>query len=222
MGILESQLLAYQREDGTVQHLIFKMQGHRGLLATTEVFDVMLATYCQCMIEQLTLHSTGMFYLIHHTHIDLFPEAGHCRHTGGMRLTHGLLHLLRMGINNHRSTLGQRQDGPAALKDMGIGQEVHDTVLFTYRHTLVVGLKGCMELSMRQDDTLGISCCTTGVQDVGNIVEGGLLLQFLHFGLTGQVLTEFQEVVEIDGVRVMGGDMHHGIIDDDTFQRRAE
>ena len=59
---------------------------------------------------------------------------------------------------------------------MGIGQEVHDTVLLTNRNALVISLKGCMELSMRQDDTLGIACSTTGIEDVGDIVVRGLLL----------------------------------------------
>ena len=33
VGVLQSQLLAHEREDGAVEHLVFGMQGQRGLLA---------------------------------------------------------------------------------------------------------------------------------------------------------------------------------------------
>ena len=176
MGILQTQFLADQREDGAVDHLILQMQGYRGLLAAAEVFDVMLTTNGQRMAEQLTLNGTGVVDLIHDTHIHLLPETGYSRHTSGMGLAHRLLHVLRMRVDNHRGTFGQGKEGPSALEDVGIGQEVHDTVLLTHRHTLVVGLEGSMELSMRQDDALGIARSTTGIEDVGDIVVRGLLL----------------------------------------------
>ena len=88
MGILQAQLLTYQREDGTVQHLVFQMQGNRRFLAQAEIFDVMLMTYAQRMLKEFTLHGAGMLYLVHDAHVDLLPEAGHCRHTGGMCLAH--------------------------------------------------------------------------------------------------------------------------------------
>ena len=53
----------------------------------------MSAAYVEGMHEELSLHGVGMFYLVHHTHIDLLPEAGNGRHTGGMLFAHGLLHL---------------------------------------------------------------------------------------------------------------------------------
>ena len=188
MSVLQTQFLTNQREHGAVQHLILQVQGYRWFLATTDVFDVMLATDIVSMHKELTLYGTGMFYLIHHTHVDLLPETGYCRHTSGMGLTHGLLHLLRMGIDNHRGTLGQGKEGPSALEDMGVRKEVHHTVVLTDRHALVVGLEGSMILSVRQDDALGIACGTAGVQDIGDIVERSFLLQSLYLRLTGQVL----------------------------------
>ena len=139
-----------------------------------------------------------------------------------MGLTHGLLYLLRMGIDNHGSTFRQGKDGPSTFEDMGVWQEIHDTILLTYGHTLVISLEGCMELSVRQDDTLRIACRTTGIEDVGNIIIRSFLLQGLHLRLTRQVLTQLQEVAEIDCIGVMCGDMYHGIVDNDTFQSRTE
>ena len=177
----------------------------------------MLATDGKGVHEQLTLHATGVFYLVHDAHIHFLPEAGHAGHTRRVRLTHRLLHLLRVGVDNHRGTLRQRQDGPAALENMGIGQEVHHTVVLIDRHALAISLKGGMELRMRQDDTLGVTCGTAGIEDVGNVVERCLLLAHLHLRLARQVLAKLQEVAEIKSVGVVRGDMHQGVEDDDTL-----
>ena len=174
------------------------------------------------MLEQFTLYSAGMFYLIHYTHIHLFPETGYCRHTGRMGLTHRLLHLLRMGVDYHGGTLCEAKNGPAALKDMGIRQEIHHTVCFSHWHTLVVGLHSSMELTMCQDNALGIASSTTGIEDIGNVVIGSLLPQPLNFRLSGQVLTQLQKVGKIDGVGIVSRNMDQRIEDDDAFQRGTQ
>ena len=198
------------------------MECHRWFLALAEILDVMTAAYAECMQEQFALHSTGVLYLVHHTHIDLFPETGNGRHTGRMCVTHRLLYLLRMRVDNHACSGIHTQNGPATFKDMRIRQEVHDAVVFVDRHTLAVGHYGGVELSMRQDDTFRVARCTAGIEDVGNVIIGSFLLQFLHFRLTGQILAQFQEIAEIDGIGIVCRDVHHGVEDDDTLQRRTK
>ena len=100
------------------------------------------------MLEHLTLYGTGMVYLVHHAHIHLLPKTGNSRHTGGMCLSHRLLHLLRIGIDYHRRTGIHTQDGPTTLKDMRIGQEIHDAVFVRHWHTLAVGHHGGIELAV--------------------------------------------------------------------------
>ena len=129
-----------------------------------------------------------MFYLVHDTHIDLLPEAGYGRHTGGVCISHRLLHLLRMGVDNHLCSCIEAEDSPSTLKDVRVGQEVHDAVVFCDGHAFAVGFKGCHKLSMGQDDTLGVARSAAGIQYVGNIVIVGLTLQLLHFRLAWQVL----------------------------------
>ena len=163
-----------------------------------------------------------MLYLIHDAHIDFLPEAGHCRHTRGMRLAHRLLHLLRIGVDYHRGTGIHTEDCPATLKDMGIGQEVHDAVVIVDRHALAISHHGSIKLAVSQDDALRITRRTTGIENVGDIVERGLLLQSLHFNLSGQVLAQFHEIAEIDGIGVMRRDMHLRVEHDDAFQCRTE
>ena len=198
------------------------MECHRRFLALAEIFDVMTTAHAECMLEQLALHSTRVLYLVHHTHIDLLPETGNGRHTGRMGIAHGLLHLLRMRIDNHTCSGIHTQNGPATFKDMRIRQEVHDAVVFVDRHALTVGYHGGIKLSVRQDDTFRVARRTAGIEDVGDIVEGSLLLQFVDFRLSRQILAQLQEIAEIDGIGIVCRDVHHGVEDDDTLQRRTK
>ena len=145
MRILQTQFLTNEGEDGTVQHLILQMECHRRFLTEAQIFDVMLASNGKGMLEEFTLHGAGMVYLVHHPHVHLLPETGDTGHTGGMRLTHRLLHLLRMGVHDQCRTFRQGEDRPSSLKDMRIGEEVHHTVVLIHRHTLVVCLESGME-----------------------------------------------------------------------------
>ena len=174
------------------------------------------------MAEQLALHGTGVLYLVHYPHVHLLPEAGHGRHAGGVRLTHGLLDIQRMGVHYHGGTLGQCQDGPSTLKDMSVGQEIHDAVVLVHGYALAVGLKGSMELAVSQYDALRVARRTTGIQDVGNVVVRSLLLQPVHLRLARHVLAQLEEVAEVDGIGVVRRDVHGGVEDDDTLQRGAQ
>ena len=93
VGVLKAQFLAYQREHGAVQHLVFQVERHRGLLACAEILDIVLAAHGEGVLEELTLDGVGVVYLVHHAHVHLLPEAGYGRHAGGVSLAHGLLHL---------------------------------------------------------------------------------------------------------------------------------
>ena len=188
MGILQTQFLTNQREDGTIQHLIFQMKCHGWFLALAEILDIMTTTNIESMQKQFTLNGTGMLYLVHHTHIDLLPETGDGRHTGGMCVAHGLLYLLRMGVDYHTCSGIHTQDSPSTFEDMCIGQEVHDAVVFVDRYTFAVCHHSGMELSVRQDDTLRVTCRTTGIENVCDIIIRGFLLQFVNLNLTREIL----------------------------------
>ena len=136
-----------------------------------------------------------------------------------MRLTHCLLHLLRISVHNQRGSLCQREELPSFLEDMGKGEEVQHTVFLAYRHTFVVGLEGSMILSHRQDDTLGVARRATGIEDIGNIIERGTLLQHLDLRLARVVLAHLQKVVEIDGIGIVLSDTYVLVEDDDALQR---
>ena len=171
MGILQSQFFTNKREHSAVEHLILQMECHRRFLTQAQILDIMLSTYGEGMLEEFTLHGTGMLYLIHHTHIHLLPKTGHTRHTSRMSLPHRLLHLLRMGVHYHRSTFSQRENSPTTLKDMRIRQEVHHAVFLIDRHTFSISDESGMELRMRQDDTLRLARRTTRIEDIGDVIE---------------------------------------------------
>ena len=182
----------------------------------------MTTTYAQCMEKQLSFGHVGLVNLFLNTHINFLPETGNGRHTGGVRITHGLLYILRMGINDHTCSGIQTQNGPTTFEYMRVGQEIHNTVILVYRHALGIGHNSGIELSVRKDNALRIACRTTGIENVGNIIEGGFLLKLIHFRLTRKILSQFQEVAEIDGIRIVGRDVHHGVEDDDTLQGRTQ
>ena len=105
---------------------------------------------------------------------------------------------------------------------MGIGQEVHHAIILANRHTLIVSNHSGMELSVGQDDTLGIASSTTGIENIGDVIIGGLSLQLLHLRLSWQVLAQLQEIGEINGIGVVFGNLHQRVEDNDTLQARTE
>ena len=105
---------------------------------------------------------------------------------------------------------------------MRIGQEVHDAVLVIDRHTFIVSLESSMELGVRQNNALRITRCSTGIKDIGYIVERSLFLTGLHLSLAGQVLAQLQEIAEVKGIGIMAGNTNQGVEDDDTLQCRTE
>ena len=163
-----------------------------------------------------------MLYLVHHTHIHLLPEARHSRHTRGMRLTHGLLYLHRVSVHDETCTCIQTQHSPTTLEDVCIGQEVHDAVILIDRHTLAIGNYGGIKLSVGQNNTFRITCCTTGIENIGDIIEGSFLLQPFHLNLSGQILTQLDEIAEINSIRIICRDLNQRVEHDDTLQRRTE
>jgi hypothetical protein len=68
-----------------------------------------------------------------------------------------------MGVDNEAGALGDAKDFPAFLEDMGEGQEVQYTVVFAYRHALVIGLEGGMILSAGEDNAFGVACGARGI-----------------------------------------------------------
>jgi len=105
---------------------------------------------------------------------------------------------------------------------MGEWKEIDDTILIRNRHTLIVCLQSCRILTIGQHNTLAVACCSTGIKDISQIIHICLLVEFLHFGLTRKILTQLQEVLEIERSWVVCTDAHTGIEDDDAFQAWAE
>ena len=221
MGILQAQLLAYQREDGLVEQLVLQMQRQGRLLAGGQVFYVMTAAYLLRMAEQLTLHATAGLDLLLHTLIYLLPETGYTRHTSGMLLAHRLLNLLRIGVHNQSGTNGDAQQGPATLKDMCEGQEVHHAVVLVHRHILMVGLHSRMELSHAQNNALRVACGTASIQDISDVVHRGGSLTAVELLLTCQALTQLQECRERHHRGIILGNLHGRVEHNDTLQRLA-
>ena len=174
------------------------------------------------MVEELLLDRTGIIHLSLHGNIHLLPETRHTTHTGRMHLSHTLLNLLRIGVDDELGTLAQAEICPSSLKDMGEWKEIYDTILFGNWHALIVGLQcGCI-LTIGQHHALAVAGSSTGIEDVSQIIHTSLLVEFLHFGLAWKILTQLQEVLVIEGCRVVGTDAHTGIEDDDALQGWAE
>ena len=163
VGIGETEFLAHYAEQCLVDSLIFQMEHKGRSLATAQILDIMLATHAKSVLEYLALQSSGIVNLLHHTRIYLLPESRHRRHTRRMRLSHRLLHLLRIGVYNHPCTHRHTQQSPSLLKDMGKGQEIEHTVVFTHRHHLLITLKGGIILLMTEHHPLTIASSTTSI-----------------------------------------------------------
>ena len=174
------------------------------------------------MVEELLLDRTGFIHLSLHGDIHLLPETWHAAHTGRMHLSHTLLNLLRIGVDDELGTSTQTEICPSTLKDMGEWKEVDDTVLAGDSHTLLVCLQGSIILTVGQHHALAVAGSSTGIEDVSQIIHTSLLVEFLDFGLARKILTQLQEVLVIEGCRVVCTDAYTGIEDDDALQRWAE
>ena len=154
VGILKAELLAHEAQHGAVQRLILQCKGEWRTLAATEILYVVLLTNGKGVAEEFPTGTRCIINLLLHAHEDLLPEAWHAGHTGGMRLAHGLLDFLRVGVQDELCALGQAEISPTALEDMSQRQEAHHTVFLADRYAFVVGLHGCVVLSVGKDDTL--------------------------------------------------------------------
>ena len=105
---------------------------------------------------------------------------------------------------------------------MGEWKEINDTVLFGNRNALIVCLQSSIILAIGKHHALAISGCSTGIEDISQIIHTCLFVEFLYLRLTRKILSQLQEVLEIEGCRIVCTDAHAGIEDDDTFQRWTE
>ena len=71
-----------------------------------------------------------------------------------MRLTHGLLDAMRIGIDDDRGTFSERKRHPSALEDMRYREESDDSVVLSEVHALVVRLQSSMILAVSEHDAL--------------------------------------------------------------------
>ena len=160
------------------------------------------------MVEEFLLDRTGIIHLSLYGDINLLPETWHTTHTGRMHLSHTLLNFMRISIDDEFGTFAQAEICPSTLKDMGEWKEINDTVLFGNRNALIVCLQSSIILAIGQHHALAISRCSTGIEDISQVIHTCLLVEFLHFCLTRKILTQLQEVLEIEGCRVVGTDAH--------------
>ena len=182
----------------------------------------MLTANGERFLEEFALHGIGIVYLLFHADKHLFPESRNRAHAGGMRFAHTLLYFLRIGVDNQLGTLGQTKNHPATLEDMCKGKEIHDSVLLSNRHTLVVSLKGGMILSVGQHDSFRVACGSAGIKDISQVIETGLLIQSLDLRLAWKALAQFQEIVKEDCIRVVGINTNTIVKHDDALQCRTK
>ena len=218
----QAQLLANHAQNGLVDNSIFQLQCQRRALAVCQIFYIPLLSYCQGMVEEFLLKRTGIIHLCLYGDIHLLPETWHTTHTGRMHLSHTLLNFMRISIDDEFGTFAQAEVRPSTFKDMGKWKEVDDAVLFGNRHAFVVCLQSSIILAISQHHALTVARCSTGIEDISQVIHTSLLVEFLHFCLTRKILTQLQEVLEIEGCRIVCTDAYAGIEDDDTLQRRTE
>ena len=208
-------------------------------LAATQVFNIVFLADSQGAFKQFPLHTASILYLRLDSHIHLLPETWNRRHTGRMRLSHRLLNLSRIGVDDELCTFRQRQISPSAFEDMGERQEVDDAVVLSYWHILVVGDHRCMILSVGKHHTLRVACGTTRIEDITQVFLIGLSPQFFHLRLSWQIgfdalqirsignlihiaLSQFQEILKINGIRIMRTDAHTRIKNNDAVECRTQ
>ena len=218
----QAQLLANHAQNGLVDNLIFQLQCQRRALAVCQIFYIPLLSYCQGMVEEFLLDRTCIIHLCLYGDIHLLPETWHTTHTGRMHLSHTLLNFMRISIDDEFGTFAQAEICPSTLKDMGEWKEINDTVLFGNRNALIVCLQSSIILAIGKHHALAISGCSTGIEDISQIIHTCLFVEFLYLRLTRKILSQLQEVLEIESSRIVCTDAHAGIEDDDTFQRWTE
>ena len=163
VGVDETKFLAYLGEKGLIYCIILYAKAHRRTLATTQIINIMFSTNRQSIIEYPLGHSARILNFLHHTGINLFPKAWHCRHASRIGLTHRLLHAFRIIVDDESCSDRNRQYGPCLLKDMGKRKEIEHAVFFTDIHAFRVCCQGGMILSIGKHHSLAIACRPTGI-----------------------------------------------------------
>src|SRR5574344_184522 len=136
----------------------------------------MFAPNLQRILENLTLYRIGIIYLLLYTHVNFFPKTRYRAHTGRMRLAHRFLYILRIRVDYQRGAFTTTTDGPPLFKHMGMRKTIHYPVFVCDRYALRIGIQCSMILVICKDYSLADTCCTTCIQDIGNIIETRLLV----------------------------------------------
>ena len=189
--------------------------------SVAEVFNIVAAAHTESLLEESLLGSACGVDLSPYAHEHFLPEARNGAHATGMDLAHGLLNLLGISVDGEPCPHCEAEDGPSALKDMGIGQKVHHHIILIHRHMLVVALHGSMILSVGKDNAFAVASSAAGVEDISDVIIGCLGTTLVHLRLSRVIFPKFEEVVEIDGVGIIGMDGDTLVEDDDAFQRGA-
>ena len=160
------------------------------------------------MVKEFLLKRTGIIHLCLYGDIHLLPETWHTTHTGRMHLSHTLLNFMRISIDDEFGTFAQAEVRPGTFKDMGKWKKIDDPVLIGNRHAFVVCLQSSIILAIGQHHALTVARCSTGIEDINQVIHTCLLVEFLYLRLTRKILTQLQEVLEIEGCRIVCTDAH--------------
>ena len=221
VGTVKPQLVAHYLEQRAVHQRILHPELQRRPLSAAQVFYVVLPAYRPGPSQQLLLRRRGAVDAVSHLGVDLLPEPRDGAHARRMRLAHGLLYFLRVGVDYYLGSLAYAQEEPCALEDVRHGQEVHHPVVLPYGYYLVVCLQRGAVLAVSQHHALAVAGCPTGVEDVAQVVVAGLGVQLFHLRLARTVVSEGKEIVEVYRRLVGRVYFHPPVENDDALQRMA-
>ena len=221
VAMFQSQLFTHQRKKRLVESLVFKFQRQWRPFALAQIFGMVFPAHTQGALEQFALHGIGLVDFIFYANIHLLPEAGNGTHACRMHLAHRLLDFFGIGINDDFRAFGKTKEQPSAFKNVRDWKEIHHTVVLSNWHALVVCLESGMILAVSEHDTFRLSCCSTCIEDVCQIVPIGLTPKHLHLALSREVGSQLQELIEIDGARIAFCQANRAVEDNYLFKRRA-
>ena len=213
--------LEEQGDDGLLVEEVLHLQREGRRESLHEVIDVVCLADVQGIQHQFAGHGTAAVYLLHHAVIDLFPEAGHGAHAGGVDLGERAEDVLRMAIDSQRAAHRDAEIGPAAFEDVSVGQEVHHHLPVAHRERSLMGTHRGVVHSVGQHDTLAQPRRPARVQDIGQVVLVQLGGASVHLPLMLHVESQAQEVSEVDAHPVLLVSHDMAVKDDNLADARV-
>lgn len=114
-----------------------------------------------------------------------------------MSLTHRLLYLLGIGVDDNLGAFSETQKHPSALKDMSYRQKVHYAVFLGYVYHLIISPQCCMKLPVSKHNALAVACCSACIENIAQVVIVSFGIQLFYFRLARTVCAKLQKLVKI-------------------------